>query len=131
MTKLTKAQIAEKEKAEKEFQELKDSWSSVLTSLISKAKKVDHIRYVIVIEHKTLLIDFTSTHILGGYTLPVYADNLTTDFSYEYYQLIDDVEHYIQEIEEEKRKIAVRNDAMAKLRETLSEEEFNLIFQKH
>jgi hypothetical protein len=29
-------------------------------------------------------------------------ENLTKDFSYEYYQLIDDIEHYIQEIEEEK-----------------------------
>ena len=131
MAKLTKAQIAEKEKAEKEFQELKDSWSSVLTSLISKAKNVDHIQYVALVEYETIVIIFTDTFEDITYTLPVYAEKLTKNYSYEYYQLLGDVERYIQEIEEEKRKIIARHNAMAKLRETLSEEEFKLVFQNH
>jgi hypothetical protein len=126
MTKLTKAQIAGKE-----FQELKDSWSTLLTSLISKINSSKFIQHDTEIEYDTLVIVFTDTLDDTTYTLPVYAENLTKNYSYEYYQLLNDVDRHIQEIEEEKRKIAVRNDAMAKLRETLSEEEFNLIFQKH
>jgi uncharacterized protein YccT (UPF0319 family) len=126
MVKLTKAQIAEKE-----FQELKDSWSTLLVSLISKINSSKFIQHDTEIEYDTLVIVFTDTLDDTTYTLPVYAENLTKNYSYEYYQLLNDVDRHIQEIEEEKRKIAVRNDAMAKLRETLSEEEFNLIFQKH
>jgi hypothetical protein len=110
---------------------LKDSWSSVLTSLISKAKNVDHIQYVALVEYETIVIIFTDTFEDITYTLPVYAEKLTKNYSYEYYQLLGDVERYIQEIEEEKRKIIARHNAMAKLRETLSEEEFKLVFQNH
>lgn len=96
MVKLTKAQIAEKE-----FQELKDSWSTLLVSLISKINSSKFIQHDTEIEYDTLVIVFTDTLDDTTYTLPVYAENLTKNYSYEYYQLLNDVDRHIQEIEEE------------------------------